>query len=257
MPQKEDRTPATLRAFAVLEALAAADQPATLARLVESCKLPKPTVYRMLAMLEQAGLVWREPASRGYTPGPRLAALGRDVMLNGSLRAERHSILARLVEVIGETCNFTMLDGAEVVYLDRVEAAWPLRVTLSPGSHVPLHCTASGKLLLALLPKAARTRLLAHLALSRHTDTTITDGKRLAAELAQIRASRFATDNEEYHAGLVCVAVPVMDARRRACAAIAVQALASRMPLRRALEHLPVLRSAADAMAATVAEKPA
>src|SRR3990172_2982776 len=157
MPQKEDRTPATLRAFAVLEALAAADQPATLARLVESCKLPKPTVYRMLAMLEQAGLVWREPASRGYTPGPRLAALGRDVMLNGSLRAERHSILARLVEVIGETCNFTMLDGAEVVYLDRVEAAWPLRVTLSPGSHVPLHCTASGKLLLALLPKAAGT----------------------------------------------------------------------------------------------------
>src|SRR3990172_4764727 len=237
----------------------------------------------MLGRRERAGLVWREPASRGYTPGPRLAALGRDVMLNGSLRAERHSILARLVEVIGETCNFTMLDGAEVVYLDRVEAAWPLRVTLSPGSHVPLHCTASGKLLLALLPKAARTRLLAHLALSRHTDTTITDGKRLAArpgaiparplprntdtttpdgkrlaaELAQIRASRFATDNEEYHAGLVCVAVPVMDARRRACAAIAVQALASRMPLRRALEHLPVLRSAADAMAATVAERPA
>jgi DNA-binding IclR family transcriptional regulator len=254
MPQKEDRTPATLRAFAVLEALAATDPPARLAALVESSRLPKPTVYRMLAMLEEAGMVAREPAGRGYAPGPRLAALGRNVMLNGSLRAQRHAILARLVEAIGETCNFTMLDGAEVVYLDRVEAAWPLRMTLAPGSHVPLHCTASGKLLLALLPKAARTRLIAHLPLTRYTDTTITDGRRLAAELAQIRASRFATDNEEYHTGLVCVAVPVVDPRNRACAAIAVQALASRMPLQRALEHLPDLRRAADAMGAAVAE---
>jgi DNA-binding IclR family transcriptional regulator len=143
-----------------------------------------------------------------------------------------------------------------VVYLDRVEAAWPLRMTLSPGSHVPLHCTASGKLLLALLPKAARTRLIAHLALTRYTDTTITDGERLAAELAQIRADGFATDNEEYHAGLVCVAVPVVDAKRRACAAIAVQALASRMPLQRALAHLPDLRAAAEAMTVTVSGDP-
>src|SRR3990172_11005244 len=151
----------------------------------------------MLGRRERAGLVWREPASRGYPPGPGLAALGGEVMLTGGLGAERHSILARLVEVIGETCNFTMLDGAEVVYLDRVEAAWPLRVTLSPGSHSPLHCTASGKLLLALLPKAARTRLLAHLALSRHTDTTITDGKRLAAEPAQNRPTPLPPHHQE------------------------------------------------------------
>jgi DNA-binding IclR family transcriptional regulator len=175
-------------------------------------------------------------------------------MLNGTLRAERHAILVRLVEAIAETCNFTMLDGAEVIYLDRVEAAWPLRIHLSSGSRVPLHCTASGKLLLALQPKAARARLLSHLTLSRFTDTTFTDSRRLTAELATIRARRYATDNEEYHAGLVCVAVPVLDARKRACAAIAVQAPMSRMPLERALQHLPELQRAADAMAATFAD---
>jgi DNA-binding IclR family transcriptional regulator len=178
-------------------------------------------------------------------------------MLNASVRAERHAILARLVESIGETCNFTMLDGTEVLYLDRVEAAWPLRMNLSSGSRVPLHCTASGKLLLALQPKAVRARLLAHLALARFTDTTLTDPKRLAAELAQIRARRYATDNEEFHAGLVCVAVPVPDRKRRACAAIAVQAPMSRMPLERGLAHLPGLRRAAEAMAATFLEPPA
>jgi DNA-binding IclR family transcriptional regulator len=238
----------------VLEALVAADRPASLAELTDASRLPKPTLYRMLAMLEAANLVAREPGARRYAPGPRLAALGRNVMLNASLRTERHAILARLVEEIGETCNFTMLDGEAVVYLDRVEAAWPLRMNLSSGSRVPLHCTASGKLLLALLPKDARVRLSAHLALTRYTDTTITDPRRLSAELARIRAQKYATDNEEFHTGLVCVAVPIADARRRVCAAIAVHAPVSRMPLERALAHLPGLRRAAASMAATFAD---
>jgi len=251
MPRKEDSVPATLRAVSVLEALVAAERPAALAELTGMVRLPKPTLYRMLGMLEAAGLVMREPGARRYAPGPRLATLGRNVMLNGSLRAGRRAILARLVEEIGETCNFTMLDGAEVIYVDRVEAAWPLRMNLTSGSRVPLHCTASGKLLLALLPKASRERITGQLALTRYTDTTITDRRQLAAELARIRANRYSTDKEEYHAGLVCVAVPVMDARKRACAALAVQAPVSRMPLERALGHLPALRQAASAMAET------
>jgi DNA-binding IclR family transcriptional regulator len=251
MPRKEDSIPATLRAFSVLEALVAAERPAALAELTGMVRLPKPTLYRMLGMLESAGLVIREPGARRYAPGPRLAALGRNVMLNASLRAERGAILARLVDEIGETCNFTMLDGAQVVYVDRVEAAWPLRMTLSSGSHVPLHCTASGKLLLALLPKASRERLTAQLPLNRYTPSTITDAKRLAGEFARIRANRYATDNEEFHAGLVCVAVPVLG-KKRACAALAVHAPASRMPLERALSYLPVLRRAAAAMSSTL-----
>jgi DNA-binding IclR family transcriptional regulator len=251
MPRKEDSVPATLRAVSVLEALVAADRPAALAELTGAVRLPKPTLYRMLGMLESAGLVMREPGARRYAPGPRLAALGRNVMLNASVRAERRAILARLVEEIGETCNFTMLDGAEVVYVDRVETAWPLRMTLTSGSHVPLHCTASGKLLLALLPKASRDRLVMQLGLPRYTPNTLTDPKRLAGELARIRANRYSTDNEEFHAGLVCVAVPVVG-KKRACAALAVHAPASRMPLERALSYLPVLRKAAAAMAASL-----
>lgn len=251
MPRKEDNVPATLRAFSVLEALAAGDRPASLAELADSSRLPKPTLYRMLGMLESARLVAREPGTRRYAPGPRLVAFGRSVMLSGSLRAARRAILARLVEAIGETCNFTMLDGAEVVYLDRVEAAWPLRMNLSAGSRVPVHCTASGKLLLAMLPRPARERLLAHLPLTRYTAATLTDAKRLGAELARIRARKYATDNEEFHAGLVCVAVPVADEKGRTCAAIAVHAPVSRMPLAQALAHLPLLRRAAAEMAGT------
>jgi DNA-binding IclR family transcriptional regulator len=252
MPRKEDSVPATLRAVSVLEALVGAERPAGLAELTTMVRLPKPTLYRMLGMLEGAGLVVREPGARRYAPGPRLANLGRAVMLNGSLRAGRRAILARLVEETGETCNFTMLDGAEVIYVDRVESAWPLRMNLTSGSRVPIHCTASGKLLLALLPKASRDRITAQISLVRYTDTTITEPRALTAELDSIRSNRYSMDKEEYHAGLVCVAVPVLDARKRACAALAMQAPVSRMPLERALEHLPRLRRAAAAMAETL-----
>src|SRR6185369_9759938 len=211
MPRKEDNVPATLRAISVLEALVAADRPASLAELTGSSHLPKPTLYRILGMLESARLVVREPAARRYAPGPRLAALGRNVMLNGSLRAERHAILARLVEAIGETCNFTMLDGSEVIYLDRVEAAWPLRMNLTSGSRVPLHCTASGKLLLAYLPKPSRDRLLATLSFKSYTPSTLAEGggrvtlerKRceqpIARRLGQVREQELAACGAELH----------------------------------------------------------
>jgi IclR family transcriptional regulator, acetate operon repressor len=251
MRRKQDTIPATLRAIAALEALVAEDRPAGLADIAGHAGLPKPTVYRMLAMLQGAGLVAREPDDRGFVAGPRLLDLARNALLSASASAPRHAILARLVGEIGETCNFTMLDSAQVMYLDRVETAWPLRMSLTSGSRVPLHCSASGKLLLALLPKAVRERLAGNIPLERYTERTITTRSRLAAELTRIRKQKYATDNEEFHAGLVCVAVPVLDARRRAFAAVALHALVSRMPLERALDHLPALRRAAIDMART------
>jgi len=254
MSRKEDKIPATLRSFAVLEALVAAERPASLTDIVKACALPKPTVYRMLAMLESAGLVARDPGAARYSPGPRLAAMGLAIMQNGSLSSARHAILAQLVGQIGETCNFTMLHGGEVMYLDRVEAAWPLRMNLTSGSRVPLHCTASGKLLLAYLPKVSRDRILDSISFQRYTESTIASRKALEVELARIRKARYAVDNEEYHAGLVCVAVPTRSPGGRPCAAIAVHAPVSRMPLDKALEHLPLLRRAAQAMEGTFGE---
>jgi len=209
--------------------------------------LPKPTVYRMLNVLEDAGLLQREPEGRRVTAGARLTRFALDALLSEAARAPRHAILKRLAEEVGETVNLTMLDRGEVVYLDRVEAAWPLRMTLSPGSRVPLHCTASGKLLLAMLSSARRKRVIAQLTLTRFTSNTIVDVRRLEKELAAIRKAGMATDNEEYLAGLVCVAAPVTKAGR-IVACVAVHAPVARMTLQRAVLHLPALRVAAKAL---------
>jgi len=255
MAAKTDRTSPFLRAFALLEHVAGADAPVSLADATAAAGLPKPTVYRMLAMLADAGLLAREPDARRVSPGPRLARLALGVLRNSSASGARRAILQRLVAAIGETCNLTMLDGAEVVYVDRVESGWPLRVTLQPGSRVPLHCTASGKLLLALLPAARRRAIVAALALTPSTERTIVDRPRLEAELARVRRARLAVDDEEYLAGLVCVAVPVsVDGRVVAC--VAVQAPVARMPLDTALGHVPALRDAAAALGATFETSP-
>ena len=251
MASKRDRVPPLLRAFALLEEIAHAEGPVALQDLATDAALPKPTVYRMLAMLESAGLVTRDPDGRRIAAGPRLLRFALDVQLSAAVRAPRHAILKRLADDLGETVNLTMLDGSQVVYLDRVETAWPLRMTLQPGSHVPLHCTASGKLLLALLPAARRRRLVSELPLPRYTDNTITDARALDAELAAIRREGHATDNEEYHAGLVCVAVPVSAGDGRAVACVAVHAPVARMTLDRALTHVPALKRAAGALGAT------
>ena len=201
MSAKLDRTPPLLRAFALLEHVARARGAVSLQEITDAAQLPKPTVYRMLGVLEDAGLIAREPDGRRVVAGPRLARFAHDVMLNEAVRAPRHAILKRLAEDVGETVNLTMLDRGEVVYLDRVETEWPLRMTLQPGSRVPLHCTASGKLLLALLPPARRRRIVAELALTPFTHHTIVDRRRLDTELAAIRRAGLATDNEEYLAG--------------------------------------------------------
>ena len=242
-----------LRLIALLEHVAGADRPLSLAEIIDEVHQPKPTVYRMLQQLEQAGLLLKEPDAKRYSPGPRLARFALDVLLNSEVRAARHAILQRLVDAIGETCNFTMLAGTEVVYLDRVETAWPLRFHLQPGSRVPIHCSASGKLFLAYMPPMQRNRLLDHLQYKGYTGNTITTRVRLEAELARVRAQGYALDNEEFLDGLVCIAVPVFDARgrQRIRGSVAVQAPASRFPIDRATSALPALKRAADALGAS------
>lgn len=242
----------TLRAFALLEHLVNTDGPVSLADIAQDVALPKASLHRMLASLEAGGLVIREPGQKNaYVIGPRLAQLALGVVMHSGTRRLRHAILTRLVADLGETCNLTMLHETEVLYLDRMEAPWPLRLDLKPGSRVPAYCSASGKLLLSMLPREQRAALVRALKLERFTQNTITDPELLEAELDRTAHKRIAIDNEEFLAGIVCVAAPVVDENGTCIAAIAVHAPVSRAPLSRALEFVPRLQEAAKELAKT------
>jgi DNA-binding IclR family transcriptional regulator len=249
----ESGVSATLRAFALLECIAASQDSPSLEELTRASGLPKPTVHRILHLLMSGGLVEREVHDKRYAFGFRMAALSRGVQLHSPRRTERHAILTRLVNAIGETCNYTMLDGDEIVYLDRVETSANVRLHMKTGSRVPAHCTASGKLLLSDLSPAHVRRLLGSGPLRRHTERTIVDVDALLRELAKIGSTRVGTDVSEYLEGSVCVAVPVCDAHGRMCAAVAAHGPAPRMSLKKGYTFLPAMREAAAAIAATLA----
>ncbi|WP_316657815.1 IclR family transcriptional regulator [Ralstonia condita] len=246
---KEGEADATsLRPFLVLECVMRSSTPPSLDDITRMCGLPKPTVFRILGSLQSSGLLQREPISRCYSAGARLTAFAMDVVNSAALRAERNAILRRLVDEIGETCNFTMLDGNQVLYLDRVETSMPLRLHLEAGIHVPLHCTASGKLFLSQLSPKHVYRLLGKGPYQRWTPNTITDPQAMEEALKRIRHDMVGTDNREADPDSVCVAVPVMEAKGRVYAAVAVHGPASRMTLEKGLQYVPAMRCAADAI---------
>lgn len=243
-------TPA-LRLVALLEHVAARDQFHTLQGLTQATGLPKPTLHRMLQQLEAAGLLQREAEGRHWGAGARLRRLAESLLLNSSLHGARHTVLRRLVDEVGESCNITALAGGEVVYLDRVETAAPLRFYLHPGSRVPMHCSASGKVFLAQMAPAQRRRLLGAAPLEACTPRTRTDLAALEGELARVRAEGCAYDDEEFLPGLVCAAVPVPPAAPgvRSALCVAVQGPAVRLSRDKLVALLPQLRHAAQALA--------
>ena len=255
MPKQVTQVPdesSTLRAFGVLELVARADGPLSLDELTQLCGLPKPSVFRILGLLQRGGLVQREPAAKRYCIGARMSKLALEVMMRSPQRARRHAILQQLVAEIGETCNLTMLDGNEVLYLDRVETSSPVRVHLAAGSRVPLHCTASGKLFLSQLSERQVATLLGPGPYRRFTENTIIDPEELQKALRRIRNEGIGTDVGEFLEGSVAVSVPVTDAQGRVCATVAVHGPAPRVTLRSCMDFLPALRRAATAMAGTM-----
>ncbi|MBV8974240.1 MAG: IclR family transcriptional regulator [Sinobacteraceae bacterium] len=245
-------TSSTLKAFAVLEVLVRARRAVTLSELMQATELPKPTLHRTLSLFEEAGFLAREPGGRGYIVGERLSRFGLDVLRSDAAAAERRTILRRIVDEIAESCNLAVLQKGALIYLDRIEAPWPLRLHLPEGGvALPLHCCASGKLLLAHLPAAERQRLIELMPLQRFTERTITDRAVLESELDRIVSVGYAVDNEEYVLGVACVAVPVRNRHEEVIAAIALQAATARLPLMRAIEFVPRLRAGAGQIGST------
>ncbi len=236
------------RSLRVLALLASQGRALTLAELAAQLGLPKGTAHRICGQLVATGFLARDVDERSFVVGPALRQLAFDTLNHGTVRGLRHEVLAALVREVGETCNLTTLDGARVLYLDRVEAQWPLRLTLDVGSHVPLHCTASGKLFLALMPRKARDALIAQLPLERMTPNTLVTAEALRAECDEIAKSGHSRDREEFIAGLVAVAVPVRDAAGAVRAALAVHAPTARMSMDDAVARIGALQAAAGRM---------
>jgi len=240
------------RAFAILDMVAGADGPMSVAEIARRVDIPKPTVHRMVNHLLSEGLLRPDPMRRGLAPGPRLFNLFFHVQAGTWANGPVRTVLTDLVTDVRETCNLGVLDRDAVLYVDRVECDWPIRVQLGPGSRVPLHATAIGKVLLAHMPADARRRLLSVLPCPALMPKTIIDTDVLEAECAAIVARGYALNEEENTEGLVGLAVPVRDAGGRTIAGLAVHAPAARLDLQTAIGDLATYQRAAQRVGAAL-----
>lgn len=247
--KKEGQIPTNLRLLVLLEEVARRGVAVKPAEMIEAMGLPKPTVHRLMQTAEAEGFLQRDLDGRAYGPGPRLRKLALNTMSSEHLRTARLSILKSVAEELGETCNLATPDREGMIYLDRVETKWPLRIQLPIGTQVPFHCTASGKMYLSTLKPRSIHAILHGRPLQAVTSKTRTDPDALSAELGAIAGRGYSTDDEEFIDGMVAVAVPVRDARNRLLATLSVHAPVQRLSLQELKEFLPALQKAASELA--------
>jgi len=242
------------KSLVVLNALINSGCSQPLSEIAEKVNMPRQTVYRITHQLERSGLVRKGIVTDEYSVGPQLRDLCFNVFSLMLRSLPVNGVLRNLVKDLGETCNLGILDCDEIVYLERVECDWPLRLQFGPGSRVPVHATAIGKLMLAYLPSRIRMRIFKSAPLKKFTDHTITDINELNIQLKKIRRQGFAVNSEENLVGMVAAAVPVHDKNRRVLAGLAVHVPVARMTAAEIEQYIPLLREASFKISDFLAE---
>ncbi|WP_170782777.1 IclR family transcriptional regulator [Ruegeria lacuscaerulensis] len=245
-PEKETQIPTNLRLLVILEEIARRGVAVKPSDLIETLGLAKPTIHRLLQTAEAEGFLQRDLDGRSFGPGPRLRQLSVNTVSSEHLRTARLAILRGVADEIGETCNLAIPDREGMIYLDRVETKWPLRIQLPIGTQVPFHCTASGKMYLSTLRQQVLDGYLAAGRLDAQTPHTLTEPEALRAEMNRISARNYSTDDEEFMSGMTAVAVPIQDETGRLVATLSVHAPTQRHELQGLLEFLPVLNGGAE-----------
>ncbi len=252
--EKSDTIPTNLRLLLILEEIARGGVPVTPTDVNDQIGLPKPTIHRLFSTLEAEGFLQRELDGRSYSAGQRLRKLSVNVLSSLRIRTARLAVLNGLARDIGETCNVAVPERDAMVYLDRVETKWPLRIQLPIGTHVPFYCTASGKMYLSTLKKSHFQRYLGAAKLSARTNKTIIDRDRLQDEIELTRTRGYSQDNEEFMEGMIALAVPILDDQGRLLSTLSFHAPTLRLDLEKAYLHLSRLHHTANELARLVNE---
>lgn len=195
------------RAAAILLALRDSREGLSLAEIARRVGLPRSTVHRLVAALEQERLVVAAPSSRGYLLGPTLASF--TAATAGRLSYAVRRFLVELCAEVEETVDLAILEHDQVLFVDQVIGTGrQLHAVSAVGATFPAHCTANGKALLAALPERD-VRWLLPAKLESYTPRTIPDRNLLLRELAHIRSVGFALDREEHTAGICAVGTSI------------------------------------------------
>ncbi|WP_425420001.1 IclR family transcriptional regulator [Oricola indica] len=221
---REDGSTGTLgKAIAVLDVVANAKKPMRFTDLLAEIDQPRGTLHRQISNLIGEGLLQVNP-DNSYGLGLRLLKFASNAWAGNQFREIAEPHLRALHEKTGETIHLGVLQGMEVIYLDKVESHQSVRMHSQIGNASPAFCTGIGKAAFSLLPEEELHKRVQRIVFDRYTANTLPDADAFLAEIAKIRASGNAFDREEHEDGIHCIAAPVGAVHRAFYAGISVTA---------------------------------
>jgi IclR family acetate operon transcriptional repressor len=232
------------RAVAILDLLAQEGW-RTGAEVARELGVHRSTALRLLATLDRHGLVERDQRTAKYRLGRRVAQLASSVRGEVDLRHAARPACEALARTLGETVTLDVIDGDEIVPIEQATGSTSVVSVNWLGTRSPVHCTASGKVILAFAPAALRAALLER-PLQRRTPHTVTDRAELEAQLEEAREAGYARTFEELEVGLNAIAAPVRSATGEVIAALDVSGPAHRISPSTGSALITRTREAAD-----------
>ena len=225
-----------------------------IADIADDLGMSRSTTHRYVITLLALGYL-EQGASRKYRLGLRVTDLGMSALNSTGLREHAHPYLEELRQRTSYTVSLAVLDGPEILYVDRARSfrrgQSKIDLDLHTGSRLPAYCTSMGKLLLANLPEEEQRGLIAATKLTKRGPNTIASKKALRDELDQVLDAGFAVDDEELAAELHSIAAPVRNEARDVVAAVDIAAGSSVISLEELVDALgPHLVTTADRISA-------
>jgi DNA-binding IclR family transcriptional regulator len=243
------------RALEILELVAAAERPLTTSDIGRALGYPRSSLHGLLQTMTKRHWLELVDAERAYALGIRTWEVGHSYLRAIELADRAQPFMQRLRDQLDETIQLAMLDGRYNVYIGKVTGTQRLILASEVGRRLEAHATGIGKVLLAGLGDDELDRLFHGVALERFTEHTVRDYEALKVELEAIRNRGYGTDDEEYTAGVRCVAAPVRDASGAVVAAMSVSVPTIRDSILRK-DGARLLLDAADGLSWALGHRP-
>jgi len=243
----------------VLQLVADAAEPPTVAELSRLSGYPRPTVYRMVAALVAERMLEENARTGTLALGPRLIQLASRSWGRSELRLAAVEALKHLRDVTGETVHLAVPNGEHMIYIEKLESPSAVRMSSRIGTVVSMHSTSVGKAYLAMLDEAGREALLRALPrpLPRYMPNTVGTLQELRRQLQAVREQGWAIDDEENEAGICCFGAPVFGHAGVPVAAISVSVLRFRRKDDVRKAYVEPLLQACRTISQRIAETPA
>jgi IclR family pca regulon transcriptional regulator len=234
---ERDYIKSLVKGLKIIDLISQHESPLKLEELVRISGVKKTSCFRILQTLVGSGYALKDRNTGGYFIGPKIISIGLTALENRGIRELALPFMKEIRQRTGATVNLAILNGSDVIFVERLQSAHIVEGNLRVGSRLSAHLSSMGKVILAYLPEAELEAVLKQIRFERKTDKTLASIRALNEELKKIRAAGYAVNNEELATGLFAVAVPLLNHTGVAVAGLNISFLLARHSRTEAMQN--------------------